>query len=92
MEAHRKFVREGDLYKVCRKANKKRHFILFNDMLMYGAFTPAAGFLLHLVLILDKTHIEDVPDNERFSNAFSVSKQLFIPNKYTRLFQLASPL
>ena len=33
----RTFIKEGDLKKVCRKANKKFRFWLFSDMLIYGA-------------------------------------------------------
>ena len=30
------FIRDGVLWKVCRKGPKKRHFFLFNDTLVYG--------------------------------------------------------
>jgi len=33
---HRRYVREGYLWKVCRKTNKRWYFYLFNDILIYG--------------------------------------------------------
>jgi hypothetical protein len=44
------FVREGVLTKICRKGPKKRHFFLFDDILVYG--TPFKGNLLSNQTIL----------------------------------------
>ena len=35
--ASRKHEREGELVKMCRKGPKKFIFVLFNDLLIYGA-------------------------------------------------------
>ncbi|KAH3760012.1 Fgd6 protein [Pelomyxa schiedti] len=71
IEPHRKFLREGLLQKVCRKANKPRTFFLFNDLLLYGSFT-SGGFLLHRVVPLDTAQVSDVAE-AKFPNAFSIS-------------------
>lgn len=43
----RVFIRETDLYKVCRKQNKKFHFWLFNDCLIYGGLLDTGKYLFH---------------------------------------------
>ena len=39
----RMFVRDGDLFKICRKKPKLFHFILFSDALVYGEEIPGTG-------------------------------------------------
>jgi len=48
IEPSRFFIREGDLQKVCRKDRKKRHFFLFNDILLYGQDQPGNKFVFLL--------------------------------------------
>jgi hypothetical protein len=68
--ADRIFLLEGDLKKVCRKANKTFHFWLFNDLLMYGAPSGQSQYQFHRAFELKYTQVrvkEDVP------NAFEIS-------------------
>eukprot|EP01105_Mastigella_eilhardi_P002739 TRINITY_DN1350_c3_g1_i1.p1 TRINITY_DN1350_c3_g1~~TRINITY_DN1350_c3_g1_i1.p1 ORF type:complete len:717 (+),score=185.48 TRINITY_DN1350_c3_g1_i1:47-2197(+) len=70
--AHRTFVREGTLWKVCRKSNKKRFVVLFNDLLIYGSMLQPAGFRYHRTINLDTMQVMDQPDSEHLKNAFSI--------------------
>eukprot|EP01098_Paradermamoeba_levis_P004516 TRINITY_DN1931_c0_g1_i1.p1 TRINITY_DN1931_c0_g1~~TRINITY_DN1931_c0_g1_i1.p1 ORF type:complete len:185 (-),score=53.69 TRINITY_DN1931_c0_g1_i1:294-848(-) len=74
VEPHRKFIKQGPLMKVCRKAIKQRWVFLFNDLLVYCTDNPFGGYLHHLSIKLFKTKIEDVPDQESkgWFNAFKV--------------------
>eukprot|EP01133_Synstelium_polycarpum_P012286 gene12286-14403_t len=74
--AHRSFVYEGVLMKVCRKACKKRHVFLFSDMLVYGSSIPPK-LLLHEKIMLDHCRIEDIPDGDTGgSRSISLNGQL----------------
>ncbi|EGG21666.1 pleckstrin domain-containing protein [Cavenderia fasciculata] len=61
--AHRSFVFEGVLTKVCRKACKKRNVFLFSDLLLYGSSMPPK-LLLHEKINLEFCRIEDIPDGD----------------------------
>ncbi|CAM9782180.1 unnamed protein product [Pylaiella littoralis] len=43
--ASRLFIREGDLFKVARNGVEKLHFVLFNDLLVYGQAKRRRGLL-----------------------------------------------
>jgi FYVE/RhoGEF/PH domain-containing protein 5/6 len=62
-EKGREFVKEGMLMKVCRKEPKPRHFVLCNDILIYGKKGTLHPYELNRILELDKITIKDVPDN-----------------------------
>ena len=51
----RSFLKEGDLKKVCRKANKSFRFWLFSDMFIYGISSGIASktFTFHRALMLN---------------------------------------
>ena len=38
------FIRDGALWKVCRKGPKKRQFFLFNDVLVYGTIVSRGHY------------------------------------------------
>ncbi len=46
----RKFLKEGDLKKVCRKSNKTFRFWLFSDYLIYGEGTGGRTYTFHRAL------------------------------------------
>jgi len=60
--AHRQFVLEGTLVKVCRKANKARRFFLFNDLLVYGTPLPTKRLGNQTILPLSYISIVSLPD------------------------------
>lgn len=57
MNPKRKFLKEGELKKVCRKKNKIFHFWLFNDSLMYGSSNSLKTYTFHRYVDLNKTNI-----------------------------------
>ena len=71
-EPHRVFVREGPLWKVCRKAPKKREFFLFNDLFFYASQLPTGGLFVHRVIKLVELRLADVMDTDTMKNAFQV--------------------
>jgi hypothetical protein len=77
VEPHRKYIRDGILIKICRKERKRRWFVLFNDILIYGvplAF-PADRYMLSQKVELVNTRFEDIPDDpsKQITNAFKIS-------------------
>ncbi len=67
------FIREGVLTKVCRKSDKKRHFFLFNDCLIYTALaSPQGEFKFKRLLSLSKSKIRDLTDTAERKNAFQI--------------------
>ncbi|EFA79670.1 pleckstrin domain-containing protein [Heterostelium album PN500] len=80
--AHRSYVFEGILTKVCRKACKKRHVFLFSDMLIYGSSIPPK-LLLHEKIMLEHCRIEDIPDGDSGgSRALSLNNGAIIVNAF----------
>eukprot|EP01091_Cochliopodium_minus_P011122 TRINITY_DN3094_c0_g1_i2.p1 TRINITY_DN3094_c0_g1~~TRINITY_DN3094_c0_g1_i2.p1 ORF type:complete len:1443 (+),score=516.66 TRINITY_DN3094_c0_g1_i2:125-4330(+) len=79
---HRKFVKEGMMQKICRKARKERTFWLFNDMVVYGAPVIGGKFIVSEHLFLDKLRIHDIVDdvNKNLVNAYKIStdKKTFV--------------
>eukprot|EP01105_Mastigella_eilhardi_P000020 TRINITY_DN1003_c0_g2_i1.p1 TRINITY_DN1003_c0_g2~~TRINITY_DN1003_c0_g2_i1.p1 ORF type:complete len:1350 (+),score=306.79 TRINITY_DN1003_c0_g2_i1:364-4050(+) len=69
---HRHFVREGILYKVCRKYNLKRQVFLFNDLLIYGNTLPGGFFRFHRAITLDSVNVRDEADTGLVKNGFSI--------------------
>lgn len=53
----RTFIKDGDLKKVCRKANKTFRFWLFNDYLLYGAAMGGGKYSFHRALDLKKCNV-----------------------------------
>jgi hypothetical protein len=65
----RKFLKEGDLKKVCRKKNKLFRFWLFNDYLCYGSSLGNSTFSFHRALDLKTCSVAIVSDQK---NAFQL--------------------
>jgi len=65
--ASRKFEKEGPLIKVCRKGPKTREFVLFNDLLIYGAHKMASSekCALHRKLDLGELFVVDSGEAEK---------------------------
>ena len=74
VQAHRYFVMEGVLTKVCRKTNKDRYFVLFNDILIYGEGNDKA-LVISKILYISGTKVIDKPDTDKVKNAFQVSNK-----------------
>lgn len=72
VEAHRVFIKEGLLWKVCRKAPKQREFYLFNDLFLYASTLPTGGLFVHRAIPLNELRVDDIPDTETQQNAFTV--------------------
>ncbi|KAF2076329.1 hypothetical protein CYY_002385 [Polysphondylium violaceum] len=76
--AHREYIYDGILTKVCRKACKKRYVYLFSDILIYGSWIPPK-MVLHEKIELEHCRIEDIPDgNTGGSNAISLNNQVIV--------------
>lgn len=60
------FIREGTLVKLCRKIPKKRYFILFNDILIYGSKEDTSTKIKfhRLINLTEGSTIEDIPDSK----------------------------
>ena len=80
VEAHRLYIREGVLWKVCRRASKKRLFYLFNDLMLYASALPTGGLMVHRVIPLEELLLQDMPDSDEIKNAFTIgsSKKSFV--------------
>ncbi|KAH3732647.1 protein piccolo [Pelomyxa schiedti] len=73
---NRKFLKEGEVFKIsanASKAAKARHCFLFSDILIYGEFVGGGGFLLHMMLPLEKVSVVSLPSTKKTPHAFSVS-------------------
>ncbi|KAH3744563.1 protein piccolo [Pelomyxa schiedti] len=59
------FIREGYLFKECRKSDKKRHFWLFSDCLIYGSPVVSQSgkttFLFHRSFPVSKEKLKVIP-------------------------------
>ncbi len=65
MQAHRKFIFEGDLKKQCRKDLKMYRIWLFNDVLMYGTDQGIGlGYKHHRTIALANLEVEDIPEDK----------------------------
>ncbi|ELP85423.1 FYVE, RhoGEF and PH domain containing protein, putative [Entamoeba invadens IP1] len=71
VQAHRFFVMEGVLTKVCRKANKERYFVLFNDIMVYGEGNKNSVQISE-VFKMRSTVVEEVPDSDKQQFAFQI--------------------
>lgn len=71
VNSKRTYIQEGDLYKVCRKKNKKFRFFLFNDLLAYGASIGPGSYSWNRAIDLSTCQIKKL-DNTIHKNAFEV--------------------
>eukprot|EP01130_Rhizamoeba_saxonica_P008545 TRINITY_DN345_c0_g1_i4.p1 TRINITY_DN345_c0_g1~~TRINITY_DN345_c0_g1_i4.p1 ORF type:complete len:522 (-),score=74.89 TRINITY_DN345_c0_g1_i4:2325-3890(-) len=78
VDAHRRYIFEGDVYKKCRKVNKLRRFWLFSDILLYGRlqqrptfetkYNLSRCFNLSTLVVTDLDDEQsDVPNSIKFS-------------------------
>lgn len=67
----RKFLKEGDLMKVCRRKNKLFRFWLFNDYLLYASSLGGDKYSFNRALELNKCSIQPYNLNE-LKNAFEI--------------------
>lgn len=74
----RRFVRDGELFKVCRRERKKRHFFLFSDILVYSFPTEKNGkFKISRQLDLLLLSVKDIEDaaQKNLTNAFQIGSE-----------------
>jgi len=76
LNGNRNFLFEGDLYKVCRKERKLRHFILFNDLLLY-ADPQGAKYKVGQKFDLNRTKVTNIKDTKLkgISNAIQIESE-----------------
>jgi len=73
LEAHREFLREGILMKVCRKSTKQRWFFLFNDILIHASLAPlGVKFTCHQIWKLSDIRTEDLANKDNSGTAFQI--------------------
>lgn len=58
----RRFIKEGFLIKVCRRANKTRKFWLFNDLLVYAIPILTGSCVVSGIFPLKGVLLQDLPD------------------------------
>ena len=71
----RLLIKEGPLWKVCRKIPKKRYFYLFSDLLIYTSLPNQLNeqkFKRQYSLREGKTKIRDLKDTGELKNAFQI--------------------
>jgi hypothetical protein len=73
----RKFIKEGDLKKVCRKKNKTFRFWLFNDYLCYGSALGNSTYSFHRALDL-KTCAASLLNNPKNAFQLKAAEKSFI--------------
>ncbi len=75
----RTYIKEGDLKKVCRKANKTFRFWLFNDYIIYGSSMGGATFTFHRAIELRKCSV-GIHNSATLKHAFEIfgSEKSFI--------------
>jgi len=71
----RKLIHEGDLTKLCRKTPKKRYFLLFNNLIMYGEKSLLGEVKIHRSIDLYSAKIQAVPDCDKTKNAFEIKSK-----------------
>ncbi|ETO06780.1 hypothetical protein RFI_30610, partial [Reticulomyxa filosa] len=65
----RHYIREGHLFKVCRKKERKYLFILFSDLLLYCTQSSTGKLVLNNMLPLDRYfRIEDIQTNRKYGS------------------------
>lgn len=65
----RVYVREGYMYKVCRKKDRKYLFILFSDLLIYCSESGDNKLVFHQALPLNRYFkLEKVDNNRKYGN------------------------
>lgn len=63
IEPGRVLIREGVLTKLCRKDRQKRHFFLFNDVLIYADWGSTGKYTKERSFVLTQTFVKDLPDD-----------------------------
>jgi len=74
----RKYVRDGELSKVCRRVRKVRHFFLFSDVLIYSFPTEKNGkFKISRLFNLRLLSVKGIPDDgqRNLLNAFQITTE-----------------
>jgi len=68
----RKLMAKGIHQKVCRKKNKPRIFVLFDDILVYGDYISDKSYKKQRILPLETMSIADVADTEDQKYAWQI--------------------
>jgi hypothetical protein len=77
IEPGRVLIREGVLTKLCRKDRQKRHFFLFNDVLIYADWGSTGKYTKERSFVLTQTFVKDLPDDvsRNMVNALQISTE-----------------
>jgi FYVE/RhoGEF/PH domain-containing protein 5/6 len=70
----RKFIKDGELFKLSRKGRQPRYFILLNDSLLYTSYygsVPSSGLKVNYELPLSSIKVS-IPRAEDYGNEFSI--------------------
>eukprot|EP00002_Diphylleia_rotans_P015717 TRINITY_DN3046_c0_g4_i3.p1 TRINITY_DN3046_c0_g4~~TRINITY_DN3046_c0_g4_i3.p1 ORF type:complete len:465 (+),score=82.54 TRINITY_DN3046_c0_g4_i3:80-1474(+) len=78
VESHRKFVKSGVLWKVCRKERKKRFFILFSDIFLHCKRQGENVYSLSQQIKLSESLFEEKVSTEPLGFAIRSPKKSFI--------------
>mmetsp|Transcript_18534 Transcript_18534/g.25989 ORF Transcript_18534/g.25989 Transcript_18534/m.25989 type:complete len:527 (+) Transcript_18534:147-1727(+) len=71
----RKFAYEGTLMKISGNHDQERHFLLFNDCLMYCKKKGGGKYIFRGLIYLNKLQVEDIKDTTSFK-VFRTDKNL----------------
>ncbi|KAJ6231250.1 pleckstrin homology domain-containing family f member 2-related [Anaeramoeba flamelloides] len=70
----RRLILKGSLTKMSKRRNQKRYMFLCNNILIVSSPHPVRKNKLTLrrIINLEETKFEDIPDTEKFQNAFAI--------------------
>eukprot|EP00002_Diphylleia_rotans_P037979 TRINITY_DN8568_c0_g2_i1.p1 TRINITY_DN8568_c0_g2~~TRINITY_DN8568_c0_g2_i1.p1 ORF type:complete len:601 (+),score=105.30 TRINITY_DN8568_c0_g2_i1:173-1975(+) len=78
VDPHRRFILEGSLVKVCRKDDRRRHFYLFNDLLIYGQRNSDGTMKLSQKIGMHELSVTDDTSEEYHGFVINSSKKSFV--------------
>jgi len=69
---NRRFILEGVLTKICRRASIPKKFFLFDDILVYGQMTLKSKLTKQNILEIASIRVENINDERGLKNAFRI--------------------
>lgn len=77
VEPHRRFIRDGEMIKISRRAVQRRWFFLFNDLIVYGKKTSSSSCQFKGRISLAMITLREMPDQKKLKNLFQVRRHTF---------------